>query len=301
MLYRWNLALISLSILLQGCKSQDLLTFRPGKMNLSSIPQGIDLPVLEETIRTTSPGSRVRCSDSSKQHIYGTLLTKNDQQLELVNGISLETVPGPDGELQAKYSHVPWQLIELSSLTGYAVMAKPDVKRTQKELQDEIQLSSVESIVLKSGRLRPSPKLISTNASRDSIKNIQITVDATLRGSEILIVDEFDRSYQGIFSSSSFDELELINCVSKETVPSRNGQLQHKTSYVPFQSFTFGSIKSFVVLSPPEEGYTLPAIQEEPAEFCFDDFVCESGRHLRRGNPLKCNPAPRGKNSTIVE
>jgi hypothetical protein len=255
------------------------------------VPHGMREEILRAEISRTPLRTQVNCVDESGQSICGTLQSKNRHEVELVNCICQEVIPGPDGEKQAKYSHVPWQAIKISCLTHFVDLSDMQGKSSRRDSIDDISRSSVKGILLMNGRLRPSPKLVDLKDSHDSPENIQNAITVARRGSEVCIVDEWNRSHQGLFVSSGPDGVELMNCVFIETIPGLKEQTQCKTSYVAFESFAPESIQSFKVISEPVPGFVLPDTDDGCEEYCLDQFVYVDGRRQKRGYAPKLEPS----------
>jgi len=289
---RWNFAPIVWCGILAGCASGPSFDIPAGSPEEPVLNGEMRLEYLRTEIDATPLGSQVNCVNESKQSISGTLLSKGRNQIELVNCLCQEAIPGPDGNMQAKQSHQPWRAIEVSSLTHFSNLSPLQRNQTQRKLAEEIPRPSVNAIILKGGRRRPVPRPVGTIAGRDSRQTIQELIAIAPRGSEIRVVDEENRPYQGILSSKDSEGIHLVNCVFAEHIPGRDDQTQCKTSYVAFHSFTLASIKSLEVLSPPPAGFVPPTLDDNCEEFCADVFVYADGRHQRRGEAPTWDRAP---------
>lgn len=74
-------------------------------------------------------------------------------------------------------------------------------------------------------------------------------------GSYVRITDDAGITFDGTLISRDADQMELMNCLSKEVVPGPRGIQQLKTSHVPLQSFSRASIAGFTAIFPPAPGY----------------------------------------------
>lgn len=110
----------------------------------------------------------------------------------------------------------------------------------------------------------------------------------TPRGSQVRIADESDlRYFIGTLLHVTDEQVELMNCVCREPVPTPDGRKQCKTSHVPFQSFKAQSLTHFTVLAPPASDFPSPESELDTSEVCVTGLVFRSGRHQRWGQPPK--------------
>lgn len=109
----------------------------------------------------------------------------------------------------------------------------------------------------------------------------------TAPGSLVRVVDEFDRSYTGTLLKGSADSVELMNCVTKEPVPSPGGQLQCKTSHFPMQSFQTSALNGFTAFSPPPPDFVAPDLTEDGSSITMAGIIYKDGRSQRWGQSPK--------------
>ena len=111
----------------------------------------LDREFLKEQLLNTPRGSQVSLVDEAGRRYIGTLLSADAKGVELMNSVCRETVPGPNGQLQCKTSHVPIQSLETSSLTHFLLISPPAGDASQDLAYDSGDIT-VEAIVYKSGR-----------------------------------------------------------------------------------------------------------------------------------------------------
>jgi hypothetical protein len=111
----------------------------------------VDREFLKEQLLNAPRGSQVSLVDESGRRYIGTLLSADAKGVELMNSICRETVPGPNGQMQCKTSHVPIQSLDTSSLTHFTLISPPTDDASQDLAYDSGDVT-VEAIVYKSGR-----------------------------------------------------------------------------------------------------------------------------------------------------
>lgn len=121
----------------------------PDLMPVMSTPEGTRALLLR-----APRGSKVVVSiNDARNHISGTLLRADDETVELMNCLSKEIVPGgPQGMMQCKTSHVPFQTLEMSSLLQLRYIAPPPPDFDAEAFTEEPGEHCVDAIVYKSGR-----------------------------------------------------------------------------------------------------------------------------------------------------
>ena len=80
---------------------------------------------LREQIVATARGSQVGVDDESGGRYSGTVLRAGPDRVELMNCLSQEVIPGPDGQKQCKTSHIPFLTIETSAVTHFVTISPP--------------------------------------------------------------------------------------------------------------------------------------------------------------------------------
>lgn len=123
---------------------------------------GFDDKRAGQLIAETSPGSLVDVSNSDGRY-QGTLLSGGASGVQLMNCIGREVVPGPDGQRQLKTSHVPVQTFQISSLTGFTVIAPPKPDFAPPDLSQETKGLAVAEIVYQDGTRQQRGELIETS------------------------------------------------------------------------------------------------------------------------------------------
>ena len=111
----------------------------------------LDREFLKERLLNTPRGSQVNLVDEAGHRYLGTLLSADAKGVELMNSVCRETVPGPNGQMQCKTSHVPIQSLETSSLTHFILISPPADDASQDLAYDSGDVT-VDAIVYKSGR-----------------------------------------------------------------------------------------------------------------------------------------------------
>ena len=230
-------------------------------------------------------GSRVSVVNDFDQRAHGILLRKTPETLELMNCICKEIVPGPDGQKQCKTSHIPVLAVPRSTLTYFSVMLPKSGRRERKD-PDEHDIDAINAIVLMSGRCQrwqePAEKVANESESdADSTDDLPERIAATPRGSQVFFIDQAGQRYNAIFLKVNQDEIQVMNCVWKESLPDRQGRAQWKTSYLPLQSIPTSTLTAFKILKPPAADLDLKNLETDCEEYCVDEFVDLS----KRGRP----------------
>ena len=91
---------------------------------------------IREQIAGTARGSQVGVCDESGGRYSGTFLLAGPDRIEILNCISQEAIPGPDGQAQCKTSHIPFLTVETSAVTHFVTIAPPppDFPATDEEI-----------------------------------------------------------------------------------------------------------------------------------------------------------------------
>lgn len=107
---------------------------------------------LQEQIVATARGSQVGVHDESGGRYSGTVLRAGPDRVDMMNCISQEVIPGPDGQKQCKTSHIPFLTVETSAVTHFVTIAPPppDFPATDDEIDGTEY--SVAEIVNRSGQ-----------------------------------------------------------------------------------------------------------------------------------------------------
>lgn len=104
-----------------------------------------------DLLMSTPRGSLVSLVDNLDCRYMGTLLSADPEELELMNCVCREVVPGPNGQRQCKTSHVPFQSLKTSSMTHLIVISPPSPDSDSPEDSRDL---TVDALVFKSGRLQ---------------------------------------------------------------------------------------------------------------------------------------------------
>lgn len=107
---------------------------------------------LREQITSTLRGSQVGIYDEFGGRYTGTVLRAGPKQVEIMNCISQEVIPGPDGQRQCKTSHIPFLTVDTSAVTHFVTISPPpsDFPATNDEIDGTEY--SVAEIVNRSGQ-----------------------------------------------------------------------------------------------------------------------------------------------------
>lgn len=117
-----------------------------------------------------------------------------------------------------------------------------------------------------------------------------LEIAATPLGSYVRITDDTGMTFDGTLISRDANQMELMNCLTKEVVPGPHGIRQLKTSHVPLLSFARGRIAGFTALYPPAPGYAAPDLPGDWSPATIGEIVYRDGSRQRWGQP----PSPRG-------
>ena len=128
---------------LAGCTAMDSAVVRSGKFLLLpdhtvdfefDLTDPTSIQKTNATLNTayttdlllrTRRGSQVALVDDADHRFMGTLLNATATEVELMNCICREVVPGPADQKQCKTSHVPFQSLKTSSLTHFTLISPP--------------------------------------------------------------------------------------------------------------------------------------------------------------------------------
>ena len=101
-------------------------------------------------IADASPGSRVSVGNFGVTY-EGTFLSGGPEGVKLMNCISREAVPGPNGQTQLKTSHVPEETFKTSSMTRFVVISPPPAEFVPPDLSRDTSGLTVYDIVYRDG------------------------------------------------------------------------------------------------------------------------------------------------------
>ena len=107
---------------------------------------------LREQFVATARGSQIGVFDESGGRYCGTVLHAGPDRLELMNCLSQEAIPGPDGQLQCKKSHIPFLTIETSAVIHFVTIAPPPPNFPKTDEEIDPSDYSVAEIVNRSGQ-----------------------------------------------------------------------------------------------------------------------------------------------------
>lgn len=80
---------------------------------------------IREQIVSTARGSQVGVHDQKGGRYSGTLLFAGPDRMEILNCISQEAIPGPNGQTQCKTSHIPFLTVDTSAVTHFVTISPP--------------------------------------------------------------------------------------------------------------------------------------------------------------------------------
>lgn len=114
--------------------------------------QAVDHQLMRESMQETQRGSQVHIVDEHDRRYLGTLVRVSPDEVELMNCICREVVPGPDGHEQCKTSHVPFQSLPTASMTHFYVASPPSSDFVPPDSGFDTSDVSIQEIVYRSGR-----------------------------------------------------------------------------------------------------------------------------------------------------
>lgn len=112
-----------------------------------------------------------------------------------------------------------------------------------------------------------------------------LEIAATPLGSYVRITDDTGKTFDGTLISRDANQMELMNCLTREAVPGPRGIKQLKTSHVPLQSFSRASIAGFTAIYPPAPGYAAPDLPVDWSPATIGEIVYRDGSRQRWGQP----------------
>lgn len=115
-------------------------------------------------------------------------------------------------------------------------------------------------------------------------------------GSQVIVYDDSNRTYSGAVLRATPDTLELKSCLCKETIPGPNGQLQCKTSFIPFQTLSMPTLRRYVLVSWPEQ-----AASDETGDLVIEEIIFMNGRRQRWGKPRAADPSDEQTGTATIE
>ena len=127
--------------------AEDSIFDDPDELPNMSTPEGTRALLLR-----APRGSKVLVTDDARNQISGTLLRADDETVELMNCLSKEIVPGPQGMQQCKTSHVPFRSLSTSSLLQLRYIAPPPPDFDAEAFTEDPCEHCVAAIVYHSGR-----------------------------------------------------------------------------------------------------------------------------------------------------
>ena len=226
-------------------------------------------------------GSKVSISNEVGHQFHGTLFQKGQSSIVLMNCIGKETVAGPNAQAQCKTTHVPFQSFQISNVHHFGAHDPPTPEIAAQGIRYDSRDVNVDALIFMSGRrLRWNEQPDPSESDRDtsSAEKICDEVAETARGSQVYIIDESDQGFNGILLSASREQVDLMNCIWRESIPAPNGQMQYKTNHIPFQSFKSSAIRLFRIVAPPPPELAVSELGEVHDELCIDEFAYLSDR-----------------------
>jgi hypothetical protein len=226
----------------------------------------------------TKPGSKVTIFDDSRRSFTGTLVRADANQVELLDCLSREVVPGPGDTQQQQTSYVRFRSLAMRSLTHLTILSSPAKAFISPNPSDGRDVS-IAAVVLMDGRIQPCGTSPEQTVADD--------LAGTPLGSQVLLVDNAGRQSEGILLNAGPDRLELMTCIEFETVPGPGGVEQCQTNLVPFRTVERSRLTSFTIVAPPSPEFAVPEIGQNCAAYCFEEFVSADGSRYRWEKPLE--------------
>jgi hypothetical protein len=92
---------------------------------VGEIDRELRLQILREEMKGAVPGSKVHIIDATGRTSLATLLTAGPDGVNVMNCLSRDAVPGPNGQQQCRTSHLPYQSFDIESLRRFQVLSPP--------------------------------------------------------------------------------------------------------------------------------------------------------------------------------
>jgi hypothetical protein len=246
------------------------------------LPNGvasIDREILHLEIDRTPVGSYVSVT-ALDQPFQGTLLRKEPGKLVLVNSMSQEVLVDHDGQKYARKNHTPFQIVEMSQISHYSIVAPPSDKFAPKGMRYRADDLTVDAFEFGSGRIQRwfEPPLNSPlSLQRCSPVELERKLAEIPSGSQIAILDVSGQKFNAILLNRGQEGLKLSNCITQEFVPGPDGNSQLRTRCVPWQTIPIQQISSCSIVSPPPSDLA-PADDDNHYDLCVTDIIYKSGR-----------------------
>jgi hypothetical protein len=125
---------------------------------------------VDKTLSSTPCGSRIKVYvvPRGQRGFTGTLVRKTADEIELMNCIWIDAVPGPGGHAQVRTSHVPMRMIPLSEMVRIDVLDPPPPGFAPPDLDEDPYDIMIEKIVYRSGKKSTLyPKTVPRGATLD--------------------------------------------------------------------------------------------------------------------------------------
>jgi len=93
--------------------------------DVAEIDHEFQQQIIREELKGAVPGSKVRIVDATGRTSLATLLTAGPDGVNVMNCLSRDVVPGPNGQQQCRTSHLPYQSFGIESLRRFEVLSPP--------------------------------------------------------------------------------------------------------------------------------------------------------------------------------
>jgi|GEM_PF-3524956 len=137
---------------LNGAGEKKTIHNKKDKKDKQKALENIDHELVKQMIDEAPTNAQV-CVVIDFDHQYcGILHKRNADNLELLNSVSKEAVPGPAGQKQCKTSHLPFQSFKIASITRFMVISPPAPGFISPDLTKDTRSVTLSEIVYKDGR-----------------------------------------------------------------------------------------------------------------------------------------------------
>jgi hypothetical protein len=241
-------------------------------------------------------GACVAIRDESDRSYMGYLRRANRTEFELLNCVTMEVAhgaegEGPEGEPCAKRFHVPFKSFKTSSLKSFSDISKLSSDSIPADGEYDVREFTPDTLVFTSGRRQrwvEPPGLSEAAGDARSAELIRSLIAETAIGSQVCFIDQTGQRINGVVRNSNSEQLNLMSCVSRKTVPGPGGGEQIQTSHVAFQSFRTESIRTFAVVASPPAEFDVAEFIEDHTEYFIGEFESLEGSKHHWGIPHKC-------------
>jgi hypothetical protein len=238
-------------------------------------------------ILNTPKNSLVNIAVDFDRSFLGTFVQYSSGRVVLTNCLFKDRVPAPDGREQCRTNHIPVHSLDISRITCFSVLAAGQSRSTSDNEHHRPLDIPIDSIVLKSGRRVTwfEPKTPSDPDDGFRQRMTSQIAHATA-GSQVSLIDNSGRPFNGILLNTADDRIQMINCISRIPVSKADGQTVYQTSHIPIHSIPRSNIQSFEIVSLGKADFVAPVLDVDCEEFIATEFVSQSGQRIRWGKPI---------------